>query len=449
MGALVKGNRSVVLLDVIGLSLDHLREKGRIPHIAGLLDRGHLLEMEPVFPAVTLPVQASLTTGDYPETHGVVANGFYFRDHFHVAFWEQAAALVESERLWDRLKRKFPGLKTACLFFQNTLYAQCDALITPRPLHTDSGVIPWCYSKPPGLYEEIVRRIGEFKLMSYWGPLASIESSRWIAQAAVEVMRLVGPHLLLVYLPHLDYASQKAGPRSQETLDALREVDAEVGRIMDGVRALGLEGETIYVLLSEYAFFPVREAIALNRIFRDAGLLATRNIGGRDYLDLEFSEAFAMVDHQVAHIYTSPKSRSRVRDLVGGIEGIDHCFGEQEKRVHRVAHRRAGDWVAVSARDRWFSYGWWDGPERAPDFAGHVDIHRKPGYDPLELFLEPGSFHIAQDTNLIKGSHGYPPVSKEDRVPLVISKEARLGDWGPGPVSVTRVPDLIEKIFSS
>lgn len=448
MEAVERHKKRVVLLDVVGLSLDHIRNKERFPCIAELVDQGRLIGMDPVFPAVTMPVQASLTTGVYPEAHGVVANGFYFRDHFQVGFWEQAAALVEAERLWDRLKRTSPDLKTASLFFQSTLYARCDAVITPRPLHTEEGLIPWCYSKPPGLYEEISGRIGEFNLMSYWGPLASIESSRWIARAAVEVMRLIMPDLLLVYLPHLDYCSQKWGPQAQETLDEHGHVDGEVGRIVEGIRALGLEGETVYILLSEYAFFPVRGDIPLNRILREAGLLCVRTIQDREYLDLELSPAFAMVDHQIAHIYMSPGYESRVRSVLEGIEGIDHVMDAEGKQFYRVGHGRAGDLIAVSARDRWFSYAWWDRSDRAPDFARHVDIHRKPGYDPLELFLEPGTFHISQDTSLIKASHGYPPTSVLDRVPLLISGDASQDAWGPEPVSVTVVPEIIEKILS-
>ena len=439
--------KRVVLIDVVGLSPAHFSVKDKIPNLSGLRDRGKLHRIKPVFPAVTLPVQASKTTGAYPEAHGVVSNGFYFPENFQVGFWEQASSLVQHEKVWDTLKRKNPALKTALLFFQNSLYASCDAVITPRPMHTDEGMIPWCYSKPVGLYEQISEKIGEFNLMHYWGPMASIESSRWIAKAAVETMDRLRPDLMFVYLPHLDYCSQRFGPDDPRVLDELSLVDQEVGRIVKGVEDLGLMDETVFLALSEYTFSSVGGDIALNRILREKGLAAVRNIKGREYLDFELSRAFAMVDHQVAHVYIKPGYEKAVKRELEGVDGIDLVIGSEDKAKYRMGHPRAGDLVAVSARDRWFSYYWWTDPAMEPDFAGHIDIHRKPGYDPLELFIEPGTRRISQNTALIRGSHGYPPVDERDMVPLLVS--------GPGadslPMaegsSITAIAQLIEAIL--
>jgi predicted AlkP superfamily pyrophosphatase or phosphodiesterase len=440
--------KNVVVIDVIGLSLKHFENKKNMPHIAALMADGRLLEMKPVFPAVTLPAQASLVTGVFPEAHGVVSNGFYFPENFQIAFWEQAAGLIQTEKIWERLKRKAPELKTAVLFFQNSLYASCDAVITPKPLHTEEGLVQWCYSKPVGFYEQICDRIGEFNLFHYWGPLASIESSRWIASAAVETMARLRPNLMFVYLPHLDYCTQKFGPDDPVIQQELQQIDNEVGRIVSGISDAGLADETVFMVLSEYNFHAVQGDIALNRILRQNDLLSIRTINGREYLDVELSPAFAIVDHQIAHIHIQAGYENAVRDIFEHVDGIDLLLDSQAKKQFHIDHHRSGDLIAVSAKNRWFSYYWWDDQAKAPDFATHVDIHRKPGYDPLELFLEPDTFHISQDTSLIKGSHGYLSETLQDRLPLLIS-----GDWEgmadlQANLNIVDVAGLIEKILT-
>ena len=437
----------VIVIDVVGLSPDHFQQKENIPHMASLLSQGRLFQMKPVFPPVTLPVQASLTTGKHPEEHGIVANGFYFPENFQVAFWEQAASLVQTERIWDSLKSKDPSLKTAILFFQNALYSSSDVIITPRPMHTEEGLIQWCYSKPVGFYEEICRQIGEFNLFHFWGPMASIESSRWIAKAAVETMDRVRPNLMFVYLPHLDYCSQKYGPEDSIVQDELRQVDQEVGRIVQGVEDLGLADETVFIVLSEYRFYGVQKDIPLNRVLREKGLLEVRAIQGREYLDIELSPAFAMADHQIAHIYTKPGYEKAVRRVLEEVDGIDMLLDGEGKNSFQVNHPRSGDFIAVSSRNRWFSYYWWEDRSREPDFATHVDIHRKPGYDPLELFVDFETRKISQDTSLIRGSHGYPAMEKKDYVPFLISGKGSMDLEIPENFCVTDVAAIIEKIL--
>jgi predicted AlkP superfamily pyrophosphatase or phosphodiesterase len=418
-----------------------------MPHIAALLNNGRLFKMNPVFPPVTLPVQASLTTGVFPNQHGIVSNGFYFADNFQVAFWEQAAGLVQAERIWDRIRKKNPELKTAVLFFQNSLYANCDVVITPRPLHTEDGLIQWCYSKPVGYYEELCERIGEFNLFHFWGPLASIESSRWIAQAAIETMLRMRPDLMFVYLPHLDYCSQKYGPEDPLIQQELRQVDQEVGRIVNTINDAGLIDETVFLVLSEYLFYTVQGDIPLNRILREKGLLLVRTIQGREYLDIELSPAFAMVDHQIAHIYIKTGYEKAVRNALERVEGIDQMLDDAGQSKYRINHPRSGELIAISAKNRWFSYYWWEDRVKAPDFAKQVDIHRKPGYDPLELFIESDTRQISQDTLLIRGSHGYLTHTEEDRLPLLIS-----GDWEAMAdiqenLNVVDIAGIVEKVL--
>ena len=438
--------KRVVVIDAVGLSPRHIETKDKAPYLHSLITRGRYQRMNTVFPTLTLPVQASLTTGLYPKAHGVVSNGFYFPENYQIAFWEQASSLVQSDRIWDRLKRKDARLKTALLFFQNSLYASCDVVITPKPIHTEEfGLVQWCYSKPVGLYEEISKKIGEFNLFSYWGPLASIDASRWITQAALEVMAREKPHLMFVYLPHLDYCSQKYDPADPAIDAELKSLDDEVKRIVDGIQNMGLAKETVFIIHSEYVLSGVQGDIPINRILREKGLLKVREIKGREYLDCELSQAFAMVDHQVAHLYIKPGQEKSVRTVLEGVGGIDLILDLPGKKKHRVDNPRSGDLIAVSARNRWFSYYWWEDRAKEPDYATHIDIHRKPGYDPLELFLEPGTFKISQDTSLIHGSHGYPPVTPDDQVPLIVYGENAEAMILPENLNITGLSACIEK----
>jgi len=277
--------------------------------------------------------------------------------------------------------------------------------------------------------------------------MASIESSRWIAKAAVETMERMRPDLMFVYLPHLDYCSQKHLPEDPSILDELRQVDQEVGRIVQGVEDLGLADETVFIIISEYPFHAVQEDIPLNRVLRENGLLEVRTIHGREYLDMELSPAFALVDHQIAHIYAKPGYEKAIRKALEHVGGIDMLLEGGGKDKFHVNHPRSGDIIAVSSRNRWFSYYWWEDRSREPDFAAHVDIHRKPGYDPLELFVEPGTLKISQDTSLIQGSHGYPAVTAADSVPFLISGDKGMDVEIPEDLCMTDVAGIIERVL--
>lgn len=400
--------KRTIVLDVVGLEYEHIAD-GLLPNIAKLAEGGHAARMEPVFPAVTCTIQASVLSGKYPDEHGIISNGIYDRDAYSVSFWEQRSKLVKADRVWDAAKRKDPSTKTAVLFWQNSMYAQSDVVVTPRPLHTDNGMVMWCYSKPVGYYEELKAKIGEFNLARYWGPLASPESSEWICKCAELTLERQRPEMMLVYLPHVDYSAQRFGKNSTQVRDDLRKADEMVGRIVQKTSELGIREDTRFVIFSEYGFNNVTGAVPLNIVLRDAGLLATRSIQGREYVDLELSKAFAMVDHQVAHVYVKDGYLEQARKVIEDTTGVDKVLSSAtQKDQLRINHPRSGDIIAISDVDKWFSYYWWHEDETAPDFAGSVDIHRKPGYDPVELFFDPRTKKVPLDPSLVKGSHGRP-----------------------------------------
>ena len=380
-------NQRLVILNVVGLAPRHFERPELIPNLAALARRGVLRPLRPSFPAVTCSMQATLLTGRPPSVHGIIGNGFFDRENFEVKFWDQPAALVQASRLWDLL----PGRKTAVLFWQNSMFINADIVVTPRPLHTDAGLVQWCYSKPAGYYEKLQAEIGGFKLQNYWGPVAGLGSSRWITKAAQLTWQWERPDLMLVYLPHLDYSSQKFGPDQSQVL---REIDEVVGELLPAI------GDAGVLVCSEYSLTPVTGALFPNRQLRAAGLLRVREIAGKEYLDFELSDAFAVVDHQVAHIYCKPGRIEAARQALPGMEFTS------------LVHPRAGELVAVAPADKWFAYYWWADWAKAPGFAFTVDIHRKPGYDPCELWFDyrrmARTFRLATGTNpaLVKGSHG-------------------------------------------
>jgi predicted AlkP superfamily pyrophosphatase or phosphodiesterase len=435
----------LMVLNVVGLSPRHFERPQLIPHLSALAQRGLLRPLAPSFPAVTCSVQATLLSGQPPSAHGIVANGYFDRERFEVTFWDQPAARVRSPRLWDLLKAKRPELTTAVLFWQNSMFINSDFVVSPRPLHLDSGLVQWCYSKPTGYYEELAAELGAFKLQHYWGPLAGLESSRWIARAAAYTWRKHRPNLMLVYLPHLDYASQKFGPEAAQTDRALRQIDGVVGELL---AALG-EGPEV-VACSEYSLRPVRGAIFPNRLLREAGLLRVRQIAGKEYLDLELSEAFAMADHQVAHIYCSEQAIGAARAALQAVPGLEWAG---------LAHPRAGELIAVAPPDRWFAYYWWTDWNKAPEFAFTVDIHRKPGYDPCELWFDWRKFlrtwrlpTTATDPGLVRGSHGRLPSGDENWATLVLdervaSAAAQHGVSLAGPVEATELAPLVCRLL--
>lgn len=398
--------------------------------------------LRPTLPAVTCSVQASLTTGVPPAVHGIVANGLYFRESHRVSFWEQSNTLLAKKRFWH--SRHLPGgqrPRTALLFWQNAMAGAADVVVTPKPRHTPDGkTVSWCFGQPAGLYERLIDEIGEFDLSSYWGPMASIRSSQWIAACAERVWKYEQPDLQLVYLPHLDYDAQRLGPDSDRLPEEVRAVDRLVGHLVDLVQADGGEA----VIVSEYGIVPVRRAGLPNVRLREAGLLQVREEDGRELLDLENSRAFAMVDHQVAHVYCADVTAAEVAaEVLRADETVGQVLAGGQLEHAGLRHARSGELVALAKPDAWFAYYWWTADEKAPPFAHTVDIHRKPGYDPCELFLEAGSRRIPTIPSLVQGSHGLADVPARDQGILAATCPLAAADHP----AATDLPEVLKAIL--
>jgi predicted AlkP superfamily pyrophosphatase or phosphodiesterase len=413
--------KRVVVLNLVGLTPSHLEDLELTPNLNQIVKEGSVSKLRPPFPPVTGTVQTTLTTGYEPNRHGIISNGRYDLQQRKVTMWEQTGAPIEGERIWDTLKRYDSTAKSAVLFWQYIKYASPDILITPSPVHLEQGMKEWYFSKPAGWYEEVAAKRGPFKLHSFWGPLASFASSEWIASAALDTLRAFDPTLTLVYLPNLDYQAQRFGPRSPQARESVREIDRLVGEFVEELKQMGKADDTSLVLLSEYAIHPVERPVYINRILRDHGWLKVNRIDGKEYIDLYHSQAFAVVDHQVAHIYVQDHIQEDVKRVLEEVEGIDQVWGDIGKRQWRLDHPRSGELVAVAERDSWFPYYWWYHSADAPPFAQTIDIHRKPGYDPVELFVDPETRSIPLTPELIKGSHGVPPTTEDDLVSIIVT----------------------------
>jgi len=434
----------VLVILVVGLSPDLLGE--HTPHLCKLAARGGQRNLETVTPAVTCSVQSTLATGAMPSATGIVGNGWYERDRAEVAFWKQSNRLVSGEKLWERARRIDPDCTTAKLFWWYNMYSTADWSATPRPQYpADGRKIPDHYAHPAELHDELDARFGTFPLFSFWGPRADMASSRWIGDATRHVIDTRAPTIALTYLPHLDYNLQRLGPdlSAAPLQKDLRDVDALCGELIEQAERDGRE----VIVVSEYGITAVDEAVHINRALREAGLIAVREESGREQLDAGASAAFAVADHQLAHVYVRDPGRiEAVRRLLGAVDGIERVLDAQEQADIGLAHARSGELVAISAANRWFSYYYWLDEARAPDYARTVDIHRKPGYDPVELFVDPAlrfpRVKVASvlarkklgfrslmevispsDTALVKGSHGRP-TDAPGAGPMVIASRA-------------------------
>ncbi len=450
---------ATLVLDVVGLTPSLVGP--HTPHLRRLAERGAMRPLATVTPALTTTVQSTFLTGGLPRDHGIVGNGWYFRDLSEIWLWRQSNRLVAGEKLWDVARRRDPSFTCANLFWWYNMYCGADIGVTPRPMYpADGRKIPDHYANPPELHDELDHLLGRFPLFRFWGPATDMSSSRWIAGCARHVRETRKPTLTLVYLPHLDYNLQRLGPDDPAIARDLAEIDDVCGELIveaeeDGARI---------VVLSEYGITPVSRPVHINRALREAGLIQVRVELERELLDAGASAAFSVSDHQIAHIYVANSERiPEVRALVEGLPGVETVLDEEGKRAHGLDHPRCGELVAVSDANSWFTYYYWLDDERVPDFARTVDIHRKPGYDPVELFIDPNlrlaklriAWRLMQkalglrtlmdvislDATLVKGSHGRL-ISRAEDGPVFITSEADLAPEGEA-VAATAVKGLI------
>jgi predicted AlkP superfamily pyrophosphatase or phosphodiesterase len=449
--------KRTLVLDVVGLTpalLEHA------PNIKALARRGGMRPLTTVTPAVTTTVQSTFVTGALPREHGVVANGWYFRDLAEIWFWRQSNHLVAGEKLWDAAKRCDPSFTCAKLFWWYNMYASVDFSVTPRPMYpADGRKLPDIYTEPAELRNELQRELGQFPLFRFWGPTADSESTRWIGRCASRVFERCRPTLTLVYLPHLDYNLQRFGPNYEGIARDVAAVDEVCGELIHMAERAGAER----VVLSEYGITPVSNPIHVNRALRQAGWLRVREEMGREQLDAGASEAFAVADHQIAHVYVARAELiPEVSKLLRSLNGVEHVLDGAGKRAMGLDHPRSGELVAISDARSWFTYYHFLDDDRAPDYARTVDIHRKPGYDPVELFVDPNlrlpkariAARLAQkalgmrylmdvislDATLVRGSHGRPTDRPEDGPLFITSRPELLHD---APVAATDVKALL------
>ncbi|MDQ8202832.1 alkaline phosphatase family protein [Pelagicoccus sp. SDUM812003] len=431
----------LAVLNVVGLTQGHIG--ARTPRIKAFAETRHSRPVKPAFPAVTCTAQSNYLTGKPPKDHGIVANGWYNRQYSEVHFWKQSNHLVTQPKLWQTLKRRDPNFTCAKLFWWYNMYSSADYTITPRPMYpADGRKVFDIYTQPMDMRERIKAELGDFPFFTFWGPKAGIDCSRWIAESAKWTEKESQPTLSLVYLPHLDYNLQRLGPNHPDIGKDLQLIDEVVGDLIAFYQSRDVE----VVLLSEYGITEVDRPIHINRALRQKGWITIKDELGREQLDCGASRAFAIADHQVAHVYLNdPSIASEVRSTLEALPGIAKVLDRSGRSEAGIEHARSGDFIAVADESSWFTYYYWLDDAVAPDFARCVDIHRKPGYDPVELFIDPklrfppakiATFLLKKklgfralldviplDASLVKGSHGCTPKHTRDW-PVYISSQA-------------------------
>ncbi|MCG8650329.1 MAG: alkaline phosphatase family protein [Pirellulales bacterium] len=421
----------VCIVNVVGLTPKLL------PHAPRLAALGKAVAWRSPLPAVTCTSQATMLTGLPPRQHGIVGNGWYFRDTQEVRFWQQANTLIQGEKLYDRVE-------TAKLFWWFNQSASVKYSVTPKPHYGCDGSKAFDVLDHSGC--KLVERLGAFPFFAFWGPGAGLPSSDWIAEATSIVLRDKQPQLTLAYLPHLDYDFQRLPDHDPARV---AEVDRCAGKVIDAAESIG----AAVVAVSEYGLVPVSRPVHLNRCLREAKLLDVRPGPFGEMLMPGQSEAFAVSDHQLAHLYLrDPRRVEDVRKLLQSLPGVNAVVDPAELELD---HPRSGELIALADPDAWFTYYYWLDDALAPDFAPTVDIHRKPGYDPCELFMT-SKFRamrkllrkklgfrykmdvIPLDASLVRGSHGLRPAPEDG--PLVL---------GPGtpPDDMRGFPDYVRSLL--
>jgi predicted AlkP superfamily pyrophosphatase or phosphodiesterase len=439
--------RPLVVINTVGLTARHLPLAARL---SALAQAGWQRPLQEVIPAVTCTAQASMLTGKLPQEHGIVGNGWLYRDTMEVRFWQQSNRLLQAEPLYVTARRRAQErgepFRCAKLFWWFNQGAAVDISVTPKPHYGADGNKAFDILSDPEAWEaRLKRKLGAFPFQSFWGPMAGLPCTQWIAAAAAEVLRSSEgpPQLSLVYLPHLDYDTQRLGPDSCDWAKLLAELDSACAPLLDAARHIGAR---VWVV-NEYSHVQVTQPIWLNHLLRKEFLVVRHGPFG-DQLDTFGSRALAVCDHQIAHVYLRDPALADWFRAHDKIPGVDRVYVGDERKAIGLDHPRAGDVVMLAKPNAWFAYPFWDpATEEGPDYARTVDIHRKPGYDPCELFFDPKlrwpKLRVARrliakklgfralfdvipvDPSLVRGSHGLPLADPVDKPVLV-------GD-GPAP----------------
>jgi len=450
--------RKTIVIDVVGLTPNFIGD--HTPFLKKWSAQAKMASVGHVTPAVTCSVQATYMTGKWPTEHGIVANGWYYRDVCEVRNWHQSNKLVQAPKFWEVAKAQDLTFTCANICWWFAMNSTADYVVTPRPQYlADGRKMPDCYTYPMELRDYLQQKLGTFPLFDYWGPKTNIRSSRYIANAAIEVDKLHDPTLTLVYLPHLDYNTQRHGPQDASVKKDLQEIDAVLADLITHFESRDAQ----VIILSEYGIKPAHQPIHINRALREKGYISVREERGTELLDPGTCKAFAVSDHQVAHVYVNDLSKlEEVRQLVQNLPGVEKVLGAEEKAAAHIDHERAGELVAIADKDSWFTYYYWLDDNRAPDFARVIDIHKKPGFDPVEMFTDPKikllipkvGFKVLKkklgfrmlmdiiplDATLVKGSHGRQPDNPADG-PVILSKATELVP--DGQVAATDVFHII------
>jgi predicted AlkP superfamily pyrophosphatase or phosphodiesterase len=433
------------------------------PRLQALASAGWMRPLREALPAVTCTAQATMLTGQSPERHGIVANGWLWRDSGEVRFWQQCNRLIQATPLYVTASRRAAELgrpfRCAKLFWWFNQGAEVAISVTPKPYYGADGDKAFGITgTPPGLTEQLEKALGAFPFPSFWGPMAGLPCTQWIARCASEILWRERPDLTLVYLPHLDYDPQRFGPQGCDMKRLTGDLDRACEPLLDEARAAGAQ---VWVV-SEYGHVQVSRPVLLNRALREAGLLTARPGPFGETLDTFTSRSFAACDHQLAHVYIREDAdRPRVRELLASLKGVARVLDGEERGEIQLRHERSGELIVLAEPDAWFAYPFWLDDRQAPDFARTVDIHRKPGFDPCELYFDPkllwpkgrAMWRLLQkklgfrtlfdviplDATLVRGSHGLPAVETQDR-PLLIG-DGRTPDERDLPM--TAIHDLI------
>lgn len=452
--------KKTAVINIVALSSRLIGE--HTPFLKKWIEKRQKTLIQPVLPAVTCSSQSVYLTGKWPEENGIVGNGWFFRDECEIKFWRQSNHLVQAPKIWDKLKNQDPNFTCANMFWWYNMYSTVDYAVTPRPLYpADGRKLPDIHSQPMDLRDRLQQELGQFPLFSFWGPNANIESTQWIAEASKKVDQWFNPILNLIYLPHLDYGLQRYGLDFKKIKKDLREIDKVAEDLITYFEKQGTE----VILLSEYGITSVNNPIHINRILRKEGCIVVKDELGRETLDAGTCKAFAVADHQLAHVYIKDEADiPAIKSMLERVPGIEKVLDKEGKQKHHLDHPRAGELIAVADKDSWFTYYFWLDDNKAPDYARTVDIHRKPGYDPVETLADPEikflkgkigmkllkkklGFRylmdvISLDASLVKGSHGRMPEDKLDW-PIFVGSET--SEQNSGEIEPTEVFERIYK----